>query len=301
MKIRDFHERAKALPELTIAVARADDAAVLDAVCEAKREGIAKAILTGPRAAIEPLLKERGEDPADYLILEAEDDVTAAKLAVQAVREGKAVALMKGLLSTGTLMKAVLDRETGLRGEGLLSHCMFYEVPGFDRLILNTDGGLNTFPDLAKKREILKNACDVLMALGYKHITAAVLCATEKPDPKVPSTLDAEALANDQELQQRYPLTIVGPVALDLALSKEAAAHKGVDRPGIGEADLLLMPNYEVGNVFGKALTYLAHAESAGIIVGAKAPIILVSRADDAKTKLNAIALAAVLGDAILK
>ncbi len=285
---------AAAAPEKrTIAVAAAHDEDVLTAVAEARKAGIADAVLTGNGEKIREILKSLGENPENYTICEGETAAECAALAVKAVRDGKANFLMKGLLGTGDLMRAVIDRENGLRTGRLISHVMLYEVPGYKMLALS-DGGMNTFPDLDKKAEILENAARVLKALGYESMNAACVCGAEVVNPKVQSTLDAKALTEMTDRWAPYNMKVCGPVGLDLAVSTAACHHKGYEAPGAGEADILLVPTYEVGNGIGKSLGLFAGAKNAGIILGAKVPIVLVSRADSAESKLASIALGAV-------
>lgn len=277
-----------------VAVAAAHDEAVIEAVAAARRQGIARAVLVGDGEQIRTLLTAAGENSSDYDIIEAADDADCAARAVAAVREGRADFLMKGLLGTATLMRAVLDREKGLRTGRLISHVMLYEPAGYKMMAL-TDGGMNTFPDLEKKAGILENAALVLRALGYGTIHAACVCGAEVVDPRIPSMVDAQALAAMTERWEKYGMNVYGPVGLDLAVSKEACAHKHYAAPGCGEADILLVPSYEVGNGIGKAMSLFGGARSAGIIMGAKVPIILVSRSDSAGTKLASLALGAVV------
>ena len=285
---------AVARPEKrTIAVAAAHDEDVLKAVSMARRQGIAQGLLVGDEKKIAEILVSLGEKPGDYTIIPAENDIEAAKLAVAAVRAGQAHFLMKGLLGTADLMRAVIDKETGLRTDRLISHVMLYEVPG-KKMIALTDGGMNTFPDLPKKADILENGARVLRALGYEAMNAACVCGAEVVNPKIQSTVDAKELSEMTDRWAPYHMNVFGPVGLDLAVSVEACHHKRYTAPGAGEADILLVPTYEVGNGIGKAMGLFAGAQNAGIIVGAKVPIVLVSRADSAESKLASIALGAV-------
>jgi phosphate butyryltransferase len=279
----------------TIAVAAAHDEDVLGAVTRARKENVARAILVGDAARIKGILAGLGEDAVDYEIVAAESDAACAKAAVALVNEGKADFLMKGLLATADLMRAVIDKESGLRTGRLLSHVMLYEVAAYPKLLALTDGGMNTYPDLAQKADILENAAATLKALGYGRIVAACVCGAETVNPKIQATVDAEALCTMTERWGSYGMTVLGPVGLDLAISRAACRHKKFEAAGGGEADILLVPTYEVGNGIGKAMTYFAGAKSAGIVVGAKVPIVLVSRADDAQTKLASIAFGAVV------
>ncbi len=277
----------------TIAVAAAHDHDVLKAVSMARKAGIAEGVLVGDEAKIREILLSLEENPADYTIISAETDAECAALAVAAVKEGRAHFLMKGLLGTADLMRAVIAKETGLRTERLISHVMLYQVPG-KRMLALTDGGMNTFPDLPKKAEILENAARVLKALGYERMNAACVCGAEVVNPKVQSTVDAKELSEMTDRWTPYNMQVFGPVGLDLAISEEACHHKRYTAPGAGQADILLVPTYEVGNGIGKAMSLYAGAENAGIIVGAQVPIVLVSRSDSAETKLASIAMGAV-------
>lgn len=287
-------QAAVARPEKrTIAVAAAHDEDVLKAVSMARKQGIAQGYLVGNAEKIQEILVSLGENPQDFTIVQADSDTEAAKLAVAAVRAGQAHFLMKGLLGTADLMRAVIDKEEGLRTDRLISHVMLYEVPGKKMLAL-TDGGMNTFPDLPKKAEILENAARVLKALGYEAMNAACVCGAEVVNPKVQSTVDAKELSAMTDRWAPYNMNVFGPVGLDLAISVEACHHKRYTAPGAGEADILLVPTYEVGNGIGKAMSLYAGAKNAGIIVGAKVPIVLVSRSDSAESKLASIALGAL-------
>ena len=278
-----------------IAVAAAHDQPVIQAVVEARREGIAVPILVGHAGEITAMLSQLGEDPAAYQIVAGDSDTDCAAKAVALCAQGKANFLMKGILGTADLMRAVFNKEHGLRTGRLTTHCMFYEIPALGRMVILTDGGVNTFPDLEKKADILENAAMCFQALGYETINAACICGAEVVNPKIQSTVDADALAHMTERWSKYNMNVCGPVALDLAVSKEACHHKHYTAPGAGDADILLVPNYEVGNGIGKAASLFGNAKNAGIILGAKVPIVLVSRADSAYSKLASIALGSVL------
>ena len=291
-KLSQLIELAKAKPGVTVSVAQAADKEVLEAVVNAEKEGIAKAVLTGNKEKIENILAEIGANAENFVIIEAETDEECAFKAVEQIRLGNANILMKGLLSTGTFMKAVINRDTGLRTGKTISHTMFYEVPSYGKLLCLTDGGMNTFPDLEKKADILENAIGVVKKLGIEKPSVACVCGAENVDPKVQSTLDADELS---KMERFADAVVYGPVGLDHAISKEAVHHKGYKNENAGYADILLVPTYEVGNGIGKAMTYFAGAKSAGIVVGAKAPIVLVSRSDNAEAKMLSIALAAMM------
>ena len=268
---------------------------MLLAVEDARRLGIADAVLVGDEAQIRRVAAENGIDPANYRIIDEPDKVAACRTAVSLVRNGEADAVMKGIVDTAVILKAVLDKEIGLRDAKVLSHVALFEVPGFDRLLLLTDAAMNIAPDLEAKKEILRNAVKVAHAIGNENPVVACLCAVEKVNPKMPATLDAAALVEAAQAGELTGCTVVGPLALDNAVSVEAAKHKGIADPNAGRADVLLVPNIETGNVFYKSLVFLAHANNAGLIVGAKAPVIVTSRADSEQTKLNSIALALAL------
>ncbi|MBO4929073.1 MAG: phosphate butyryltransferase [Clostridia bacterium] len=278
-----------------MAVAAAHDTAVIEAVTAAKKEGIVTPILVGHAEQIEKMLADVGEVPADYRIVSADSDVDCAKTAVQLVTEGQADFLMKGLLGTADLMRAVLSKESNLRTDSLLSHVMLFETPGYHKMILMSDGGMNTFPDFDKKVQILDNAAGVLHKLGYERIHAACVCGAETVNPKIQSTVDAYELSRMTEMWQKYNMDVIGPVSVDLALSRGACEHKHFTAPGAGDADLLLVTNYEMGNAIYKTALCLTGCRAAGLIIGARVPIILVSRSDSADSKLASIALGAVI------
>ena len=287
-------EAARGAPGI-VAIAAAHDDDVLKAAAAARAGKIAEPILIGDEPKIIEILESLGESASCYRIEHADTDTAAAALAVRLVASGQADYLMKGLLGTADLMRAVLDKDLGLKPDRLISHVMLYETSKYPKLLVLTDGGMNTFPDLVKKADILENAAQVLQALGYSGMTAACVCGAEVVNPKIQSTLDADELSKMTERWKPYGMNVIGPVGLDLAVSPEACHHKKYNVQGGGEADILLVPTYEVGNGIGKTLTYFGGARSAGIIAGAKAPIVLVSRSDTAQTKLASIALGAVV------
>lgn len=293
--IQGIVDAAKGGSSGVIAVAAAHDEPVVEAVVAARKEGIAIPILVGHADEIRRMLKNLNEDPDSYEIIAADTDTDSAAKAVALCAEGRANFLMKGILGTADLMRAVFNKECGLRTSHLTTHCMFYEIPALGKMVILTDGGVNTFPDLDKKAEILENAASVLQALGYESINAACICGAEQVNPKVQSTVDADALSKMTDRWSKYNMQVCGPVALDLAVSKEACHHKHYTAPGAGDADILLVPNYEVGNGIGKAASLFGGAKNAGIILGAKVPIVLVSRSDSAESKLASIAAGSVL------
>ncbi len=288
-------QAAKTASSGVVAVAAAHDTAVIEAVSAARKEGIVTPILVGHVDVMAKMLTDAGENPADYELVSADSDVDCAKAAVRLVTEGRAHFLMKGILGTADLMRAVLDKDANLRTEHLLSHVMLFETPGYHKMILMSDGGMNTFPDFDKKVQILDNAAGVLHKLGYERIHAACVCGAETVNPKIQSTVDAFELTKMTDKWSKYNMDVIGPVSVDLALSKEACEHKRFNAPGAGDADLLLVTNYEMGNAIYKTALCLTGCRAAGLIIGAKVPIILVSRSDSAESKLASIALGAVI------
>ena len=293
--INDLRQAARSGEPGVIAVAAAHDDVVIEAIVAARKEGLVTPILVGHVDEIRRMLYQLGEDPDTYEIIAAEEDTECAAKAVALCAEGKANFLMKGILGTADIMRAVFKREGGLRTGRLTSHTMLFQPEDSDRFILITDAGLNTFPTLEQKADILENAAMVLQALGYEKIYASCICGAETINPKIQSTLDADALSKMTDRWAKYNMTVIGPVALDLALSKEACHHKRFAAEGAGEADIILMPNYEMGNGIYKSAAIFGNVRSAGNIVGAKVPIVLVSRSDNADSKLSSIALGSVL------
>lgn len=285
---------ARARGPVRLVVAAAESTTALQAAGLARRQRLAEVVLTGDPAGLARRLVELGEDPALFTLVAASDDADAARRAVALVRGGEAGVLLKGRLQTSDLLRAVLDRRDGLRAEGrLLSDVLVADHPlsAEPRLVGVTDGGVNVAPDLGQKRAIVENAVALFQRLGYHRPKVACLCAVEKVSPAMPHTVDAQALA---ELNARGELAgclVSGPLALDNALSEEAAREKGIDHPVAGHADVLLAPTIEAGNALGKSFTYLAHAHVAHVLVGALAPVLIPSRVERAEDKLMSIAL----------
>jgi len=294
--VRTFDEiviEAKKVPVCKIAVAVAEDEHVLDAIVEAKKRGIAEAVLVGSKAKIRAVADKMEIDLTPFEIVDEPDARLAALKAVKLVSSGKAQAVMKGLVATADMLRAVLDKEVGLRaGKTILSHVAIAEIPGFDRLIIITDAAMNVTPDLSQKVQIIQNAVRVAHSIDIDCPKVACLAAVEVVNSDMQACLDAAALAKMAERGQIKGCLIDGPLALDNAVSLEAASHKGIESPVAGQADILVVPELVSGNVLYKSITYFAKGSIAGIIVGAKAPIILTSRADSAEAKLHSIALA---------
>ncbi len=295
-KLNDLMEVAKKGKTMKLVIAAAQDEDVLGAVCKAAEDGLIVPILVGDQQEIIKLAERDGLNISNYEIINVVDLTEAAKTSVKLVSDGKADFLMKGLIDTSILLKAVLDKEIGLRTDRLLSHVMVYETPNYHKLIYLTDGGMNIEPSYEEKVKITENAIDVCRALGNKTIKVAAIAAKEKVNEKMPTTVDARKLQEHAQTGAFGSDVIVeGPLALDLAISEESAVIKKFKSDIAGDTDILLVPTIEVGNGIGKTLTYLAKAESAGIIMGAKVPVVLVSRADSYLAKLYSIALGSVV------
>lgn len=280
----------------TVAVAAAEDEPVLEAVIAAHESGIVNAILVGDKSEIYAIAYRGGlELPENsFEIIDVKNKAEAARIAVEMVVDGKADMVMKGLLETSVFLKAVLNKEKGLRTGKVLSHVAIFEVPALGRLLLLTDAAMNIAPDLATKKQILENAVGVAKGIGMELPRVAVICAVETVNPDMPATLDAAALSKMCDRGQIKGCLVDGPLALDNAVSVEAARHKGIMSRVAGEADILLVPDIEAGNVMYKTLTFMGNAKNGGILAGAAAPVILTSRTDSAESKLYSIALAAL-------
>ena len=296
---REKYERliafAATLPPTPTAVAHPCDHDSLSAVIEAARLKLIAPILVGPRAKIEAAAKQGNLDLGDLPIVDAAHSHAAAECAVQLVHEGRAQALMKGSLHTDELMGAVVARATGLRTERRVSHCFIMDVPGRAEALIITDAAVNITPSLDEKRDIVQNAIDLAHALRFPVARVAILSAMETVNSKVPSTLEAAALCKMADRGQITGGILDGPLALDNAINEEAAKIKGIDSPVAGHANVLVVPDLEAGNMLAKSLTFLAGADAAGIVLGAKVPIILTSRADSVITRLASCAVASMV------
>lgn len=292
--IRSFRELVESVKGANrrIAVGVAQDREVLFALREATDLSIVKPILVGEEVAIRKIAEENNISLDGMEIINEVDNNEACRKAVKLVHDKQADVLMKGIVDTSVILKAVLDKEIGLRESPVLSHVALFDVEGFDRLLYVTDAAMCITPDLEQKENIINNAVKVSHALGNDNPIVACLCAVEKVNPKMQATLDAEELVNRNKDGLIKGCKVLGPLALDNAISVEAARHKGIEDENAGRADILLVPYIEAGNILYKSLTYMARAENGGMIVGARAPIVVTSRADSEQTKLNSIALA---------
>ncbi len=285
--LKELMSLAKKTDKERLVVVAAEDDHVIEAVLGATKEGIIEPILVGDESKIRELIKSYDYDD-EIEIINASSLEDSATKALTLFKDGKADFIMKGLIDTSVLLKNVLKKEYGLREDNLLSHVMLYEIPALSRVVAMSDGGMNIQPDLNAKYKILLNMVDVLKSLDYEKINIAGLAAKEKVSDKMVATVDARAL---EEMVDIKGVTYEGPLALDLVFDAEAAKLKNFKSEISGRVDGIIVPNIETGNALGKSMTYLANATSAGIIMGAKVPIVLVSRADDAQAKLNSIAL----------
>ena len=289
---------AKSLPPLSTAVAHPCDESSLAGAVEAARLGLLVPLLVGPAARIREVAERAGLDISGYEIVDAAHSHAAAERAVQLVREGRAAALMKGSLHTDELMGAVVDREKGLRTARRLSHCFVMDVPAYDEPLIITDAAVNIAPTLEEKVDIVQNAIELAQALGMPKPRVAILSAMETVNPKVPSTIEAAALCKMADRGQITGGVLDGPLALDNAINAEAARIKGITSTVAGQANVLVVPDLVAGNVLAKSLSFLAQADAAGIVLGARVPIMLTSRADSVMARLASCAVAVLINHA---
>ncbi|HCL55387.1 MAG TPA: phosphate butyryltransferase [Spirochaetia bacterium] len=289
---KELIEKAKKNPKI-VAVAAAEDEHAIQAVIEAKKLGIADFILTGDKEKIIALVEKNGGKIKDFEIIPTQSFDESAVKAAEITGSGKANAIMKGLTPSPTFLKAVLN-DKGLKKEGsILSHIALMSVPGWHKMFLASDCAVNISPKVEEKKIIIRHAVEVARKLGIKKPNTALVTASEVVNPKMKDTLDVEEILKSAgEFQDVF---LGGPFALDNAISEEAAVLKKVTHPGAGKADILILPDLSAANIFYKSLIFYAKAESAGIILGAKSPIILVSRSDSEESKINSIALACVV------
>lgn len=274
-------------------IAAAAEETVLQAVRESKKEDLVDFVLVGPEERIWRMAVTVSLDLKGIEIINISDPVEAVSRAVEEVGAGRADILMKGMVNSSDFLRAVLHPQAGMRTDRILSHLAVYEVPGYYRLVYLTDGGMVVSPGLEQKKAILRNAVDFLHDIGMDEPRVAVLTANEQVDPKVQSTVDAWELKQAAARGEITGAVVDGPVALDVAVSLEAAEHKGIESPVAGKTDLLLAPNIEAGNLLGKSIIYFARGKMAGLVLGAKRPVILVSRNEPAYGKMASIAMAA--------
>jgi phosphate acetyltransferase len=299
---RERYERllhaAQGLPPVTTAVAHPCDRVSLEGVVEAARLGLIEPLLVAPPARLAEVATEAGLDISAFPLTASAHSHDSAAKAVALVREGKAEALMKGSLHTDELMGAVVARDTGIRTARRISHCFVMDVPGHKDPLIITDAAVNIAPDLADKVDIVQNAIDLGHALTFEQVRVAILSAMETVNPKVPSTVEAAALCKMADRGQITGGILDGPLALDNAISEDAAAIKNIVSPVAGRANVLVVPDLEAGNMLAKSLSFLAGADAAGIVLGARVPIILTSRADSVTARLASCAVASLVAAA---
>ena len=276
-----------------IVLACAHDEHSLEAVNEAVKEGIVEAVLVGKEEEIKAIIKEHGFTLENATIYNEDDDVEAAKTAVRLINEGKGDFLMKGRMQTADLLKQVVNKETGLNMGKVMSHVGLFEVPNYHKLVVLTDGGMLLHPTLEQKAQIIENAVDSLRNMGYENPKVAALCAAEKLNQKAPESVDAAALKEMNEKGELKDCVVEGPISYDIALSKEIADFKGFESPVAGDADVLLVPDMAAGNFIGKAWVIQGGGRMTGLVIGAKAPIVLTSRGSGADEKFYSIVFAA--------
>lgn len=288
-------ERCKGLEPIPTAVAHPCEETALTGAIEAGQRGLIRPILVGPVARIREIAAKHRIDIGSLELVDAPHSHAAAARAVELVREGKAEVLMKGSLHSDELLGAVVARETGLRTNRRLSHVFVMDVPTYHKALIVTDGAINIAPGLEEKADICQNAIDLVISLGVEQPKVAVLAAVETVSSKMPATIDAAALCKMADRKQITGALIDGPLAFDNAISKEAARIKGIASEVAGDPDILLAPDLEAGNMLAKQLSFLARADSAGLVLGARVPIILTSRSDNVRSRIASCGIAVLV------
>ncbi|MCU0237628.1 MAG: phosphate acyltransferase [Acidobacteria bacterium] len=292
--IRNLQELVRAAKNkkgVTAGVPCPEDDSTILSVIEAKKEGLADFILCGDRAKISEMLRRHGGNASDFDIHDTPGPDAAVARVVDLGRQGKLQLVLKGFLPTAALMKPILDKEKGLRGPNLLSDILVVENPTADELLGLSDGGLNILPDLAQKRQIVENAVAVFHNLGYEEPRVGIMAAIESVKDSMPATLDAKALSEMNERGEISGCRVYGPLALDIAVSREAAEHKGIFNDVAGRAQILIMPSIEAGNLLGKAFTYYLKLTVAHVVMGARLPVLIPSRNESDTDKFHSLAL----------
>jgi phosphate butyryltransferase len=293
--LEQLKKHAKDLPSSVVSVVRADEVETLTAVKEAVEGGMVECILIGPEDGIRKAAREADFDISNIRIVNAADDKESAAIGVELVRSGEAHVLMKGLVATSTFLKAILNKEHGLRGKGLLSHVAAFDVPIYPKLLVITDAAMNIAPTIEQKKEMLENAIIVSRALGIEVPKCTYVCAKEVPYEKMPCTMEAAEMQKMADAGEFGNILFDGPLALDLAVSPVAVRIKKIESKVAGDADVVLLPDIEAANVLYKGLIFLAGSELGAVIMGAKNPIVLTSRADSAESKLCSLVLSGVV------
>jgi phosphate butyryltransferase len=278
-----------------VAVAGAADRNVLEAVTEARRMGIVTPVLIGKPAEIDNLLKEQGSSSAEYEIVRADSPEKCGETAVRMIRDQQADFIMKGMIETKDVLKPLVNKENGQHLGRTMTHVALDEIPGMNRLTVLTDGGMIPYPTLEEKKDIIMNAVEMLRSLGYERPSVAVLCAVEKVNPKMIETTDAEALVKMNRQGLIPYCDVVGPISYDIAMSAEIAVEKGFNCPYCGQFDILLAPSMVAGNLLNKSLTVTGGARMAGVVMGARIPVVVTSRGSTAAEKFYSLALASLI------
>lgn len=287
-----IEENRKKQDQKTVAVVCAEDAHTLQAVMTAGKDGVAKPLLIGDETKIRELVKEY-EGYCDYSIIPAGDNAEALKKTLEMVRSGQADAIMKGRIETAELMRMVVSQESGLRTGELMSHMLVVKIPNYHKLICMSDVALVTYPDVEQKKQIILNTVGVLKGIGFSDIKVAVLAAVDKVNPKMPESVDAAELKRMNQAGEIPDCIVEGPISYDLAIDPESSRIKGYQSPVAGDADMLLCPNITAGNILVKSLVFSGNAIAGGIVIGAKVPVILTSRASSTDEKYRSVVLAA--------
>jgi phosphotransacetylase len=297
-KYEQLLERCRSLAPVPTAVAHPCEASALAGAVEAGQKKLIVPILVGPADKIAEIAKSAGIDLGGLEIIDAPHSHAAAQQAVALVREGRAEVLMKGSLHTDELLSAVVSREKGLRTGRRISHAFLMDVPTYHKVLIVTDAAINIAPALEDKVDICQNAIDLAIALGVARPKVAILAAVETVNSKMPATIDAAALCKMADRGQIKGGLLDGPLAFDNAISKEAAKTKGIESEVAGDPDILLAPDLEAGNILAKQLSFLANADSAGLVLGARVPIILTSRSDSVRSRIASCAVASQVAQA---
>lgn len=296
--LNELVDAARNIGGARIAVAAGHDPDAIEALKEAQDMGLAECVLIGNAKKIRTMAEQVGFKLKDEQVVDELDEALAARKAIGLIRDGKANLLMKGKIGTAGIIRAVLDKEAGMRGKTLLSQVIVFEVPGFNRLMLMSDAAINILPNIEQKADITRNAITVAHALGIENPHVAALCALELVNSEMQSTVDAAALAAMNRRGQITGAVVDGPIALDAPLSRFAAERKGIVSPLVENTDIFIAPNIESGNILYRAILYFAKGESGGVVMGAKAPLILLSRAETSETKLRSIAISILVAEA---
>jgi phosphate butyryltransferase len=276
-----------------VVVVAAQDEHTLEAVFQAKKDNIVEPILIGDKTKIKEVLQRINECLDEDFIIDVEDDSAAAVKAVELINENKADFIMKGKIQTADLLRAVVNKEKGLRTGNVMSHIAIHEIPTYHKLLAVTDGGMMMYPEVDEKKQIIENAVNIFLAMGYDKPKVAVLAAVENVNPKMPETVDADKLKVMNQNGEIKSCIVEGPISYDLTMSRESAEIKGFSSSVTGDADILVVPNITAGNILGKSLIYSAGAKMAGFIIGAKVPIVLTSRGATTEEKYLSLVLSA--------